>query len=586
MADLDPQVIEAVRLQLERISAPVTSEGRFNFRPPPSPADTEALFDFHTLQIAYPYVWKSLNDKLLYDNTVDFYTEWVKEQYGPATGEIEDLPEEDIPQDIDELDSQLRQFLGRSSPYGEPVPPEVSVAFEIDPELWEWIGPENRQWIIGWVEEQGIRVPPATSSSTDRPTVEVRAPWQDARDRMQTIIDGWRSRMEEGLGSTRGWRRITAMINELQSRLKEQYRFSVFAESTYNYGLLATYRQKWIPGNYQVGELVTTIPLAPGESRKFTAKKTISKSRKRAEAENALNHIKTEASKTRRAETDITQKTFLKTSFQNTSTESIGIPGGEDGPSTGGSNTTVVSGDISRESNRVKKNFREAILKTSAEYRNERKIEIETTSSEQIETTSSGEIRNPNDEITVTYLFYELQRRYMIEENLHRVQPVVMVAQHVPPPHEIDEDWLITYEWILRRVLLDDSFNVALDYLTGGLSSDELNVVLKRQNLDVQRRVVAELQSQFALNFKARQRARKQVERGLAGQAESQGVIEDIVEGLFGTGVDDSEEARAKLEAAERAVEFIESDLAEAQINYDVPQKRCPKRLGNKWSIE
>ena len=58
------------------------------------------------------------------------------------------------------------------------------------------------------------------------------------------------------------------------------------------------------------------------------------------------------------------------------------------------------------------------------------------------ETVESGEA-NPNDEIPVTYLFYELQRRFKIHEKLHRLM-VNLVANHAPPPHLIDEDFLIS----------------------------------------------------------------------------------------------------------------------------------------------
>jgi hypothetical protein len=41
--------------------------------------------------------------------------------------------------------------------------------------------------------------------------------------------------------------------------------------------------------------------------------------------------------------------------------------------------------------------------------------------------------------------------------------PVILVAQEFPRPDEIDEDWIIANDWILRRVILDDSFLPALN---------------------------------------------------------------------------------------------------------------------------
>ena len=54
----------------------------------------------------------------------------------------------------------------------------------------------------------------------------------------------------------------------------------------------------------------------------------------------------------------------------------------------------------------------------------------------------SGTIVNPNDELAVTYLFYELQKRYRLSEQLYRVMPVVMVAQEVPSPDQITPAWI------------------------------------------------------------------------------------------------------------------------------------------------
>src|SRR5204863_3514723 len=152
-----------------------------------------------------------------------------------------------------------------------------------------------------------------------------------------------------------------------------------------------------------------------------------------------------------------------------------------------GANNELVSS-----SNR--KAFHEATLKAAEEYRLERTMEVDTTTSVETEETTSGEISNPNNEITVTYLFYELQRRFKVSEFLYRVRPVIMVAQDVPEPHEIDEAWLVQYQWILARVLLDESFRSALQYLTSGFAGDEVSQAVIRANWEKQRDLVAKLE--------------------------------------------------------------------------------------------
>jgi hypothetical protein len=97
-----------------------------------------------------------------------------------------------------------------------------------------------------------------------------------------------------------------------------------------------------------------------------------------------------------------------------------------------GSNTTTFTRDVEKHSDSVKKEFNEAVRKASEEIKNERKTEISTEETVEEEVTQSGEIMNPNDEIPCTFLFYELQRRIGIEEKIHGLQSVVLVAQEVP----------------------------------------------------------------------------------------------------------------------------------------------------------
>jgi hypothetical protein len=128
--------------------------------------------------------------------------------------------------------------------------------------------------------------------------------------------------------------------------------------------------------------------------------------------------------------------------------------------------------------------------------KDEHRIELNTEETFQEEFTQSGEIMNPNDELPVTFLFYELQRRFKISEHIHRILPVILVAQEVPAPHEIDEDWLLSYDWILRRFLLDDSFRPALDYLSTDLVGDEYALKEMRKNVEQQRRLTDELKAE------------------------------------------------------------------------------------------
>src|SRR5262249_24057727 len=123
------------------------------------------------------------------------------------------------------------------------------------------------------------------------------------------------------------------------------------------------------------------------------------------------------------------------------------------------------------------------------------------------------EITNPNDEIAVTFLFYELQRPYRIYERLYRVEPVVLVAQEFPEPGDIDQAWLVRHDWILKRAILDYSFLPVLNNLAQ-TAGDEIALEEMRTNVKQQRAIVEELRQE--LNIASKQAT---IQRALMDQA-------------------------------------------------------------------
>lgn len=71
------------------------------------------------------------------------------------------------------------------------------------------------------------------------------------------------------------------------------------------------------------------------------------------------------------------------------------------------------------------------------------------------------------------------------------------MANEVPAPHQITETWLLTHEWILRRVILDDRFVHALNLLTESVVGDELSLEILRANLDQLARLIEETRGQL-----------------------------------------------------------------------------------------
>jgi hypothetical protein len=365
--------------------------------------------------------------------------------------------------------------------------------------------------------------------------------------------------------------RAKRLLDEIRNRLAEPYRFDVFKPCSHNFGIITTYRQRWQPFAYQVGELVGTIPLAPREKRTYTKKRILKTSRAQKEVEKALSSRRWESSETTRAEAEILRKASYSTNFKLTAEggfSTVNAEGMQVGPHYGGSGE--YSTNQAFESSNLKRNFREAVRKAAEEYRNERTVEISTEESATNEFAETGEISNPNDELTVTYLFYELQRQYEVSERLHKVMPIILVAFEVPAPNKIDEAWLLEHDWILRRVILDDGLLPTLDALTDTFAGDELSVEIRRVHWQTQIRVVKELHDVATLHSRARRMAREALKRALDKVAPKGGVnggIFGMAEGLlFGdTGAGAAEAIEARRQAAQTALEWAEADIAAAE---------------------
>ena len=70
---------------------------------------------------------------------------------------------------------------------------------------------------------------------------------------------------------------------------------------------------------------------------------------------------------------------------------------------------------------------------------------------------------NATERRTVTHVYSRLQKRYEILTRPAEIQNVVLVAEKLPAPAEIDVAWVRRHDWILAQVLLDESFRDALE---------------------------------------------------------------------------------------------------------------------------
>jgi hypothetical protein len=563
------------------------------------PADATAFHDFNVLQIAFKSVWQHAYDKNVQALVEQLYLEHMKvyddaglqlPNFGSIT-DIDDLmkffqvtptsiqPPENLMIDnpafdqtrpalsTDPLVATLQQAFGLANTVPAMIPSvDLNLVLSTFQAGWIWgkLSPEQQYWV--WEQAAIVN----DSSRTDVEKAQ-------AKKVAYAILNN-----PAGPAS-----RIATLLYKLGQALSEPYAFDVFAPHSYNFGLMLTYRQKWEPGEYQAGDLVATLPLAPGESRKYSTRHTVRRTRAAKEVEKSLSSSAYQTSETARAESDIMKRTTTATNFKMNADGSFNIGIGSIHSS------TEFAMNQSAESAATKKDFHEATLKAAQEYRLERSIEVDTTSSVEDEQTTSGEIANPNNEIAVTYLFYELQRRYKITEVLNRVRPVILVALAVPAPHEIDEAWLIQYQWIIARALLDDSFRPGLEYLTSGFAGDEVGAEVKRLHWQTQRDLVATLEEKTRMQLEARDRLRETlVETQL--QKDSMPSMPGALK-LFTMGIDPSDAAKDVFEAnikslqtrlgyAEGALADSQEKLKQAASAFEAATKEYTAALQNKFT--
>lgn len=106
----------------------------------------------------------------------------------------------------------------------------------------------------------------------------------------------------------------------------------------------------------------------------------------------------------------------------------------------------------------------ETMQKTAAKIRRETKVVVSTKTEESFDREESSEISNPNNEIAVTYEYYKLQQQYEVTY-LAEVESVIFVAEHLPPPSEVNSDWVRRHDGIIAKVLKDESYRATLNAL-------------------------------------------------------------------------------------------------------------------------
>lgn len=239
------------------------------------------------------------------------------------------------------------------------------------------------------------------------------------------------------------------------------YAFDLFDPDTRvaNLGLRLVHRQEWRQLGTQAGDVVRTIPLGPKQVEKVSTRVF-----RRTKVTKTSEQLKTVESSTETADT-----TKDSSEVANEASKSFGWHAEAEATGQWGWGSAKVSGgvksDSEAKSSEKSSRLAETMQKTANRIRSETKVVVATESETQFEQTTSSEIQNPNDEIAVTFVYRKLQSQYEVFTSLADVTPVVMVAERVPLPAQVTTSWILRYDWIIAKALLDDSLRDTLSSL-------------------------------------------------------------------------------------------------------------------------
>lgn len=566
------------------------------------PANVAAAREVHSLQIAFKPAWTPLFDNAILGTLarLDELLSLLRKERGIP---VSSLPLGIKREQLKTYVASTKRLIAASS--SEPLPQIVRIKYpRLTAHQWASLNDEARDLVVRksaqnagagsakWqTMEWGSIVSGTVGTFVDTAGDLVGVGGADGTSGVRNYAEGVRDHTEEGVRDHRGnggggahneeseieellrsspsaIGEADQVLDELNSRLDGTYEFTIFPPGSVNYGLLLTYRQEWSPVTYQVGRLIDTIPLTPGERREFKLVTTRKKRENRKSVTTESRDSRREMSSTRRLEAEAIEAATMALNNQVSANGNFDIGVG----SIGGS--TEFSSNQASESRRTLKNFSEMAQKAVDSLREQVEVTIESTDEWNAEESEVRTLVNPNNEITLTYLLYELERRYRVSTQLQRVRPVVTVALPMPSPGEITPAWILEYSWQIRDALLDATLLETLDRLEEYQSAAAVEHDVRRAALLEQRRLSQQLVTEYeGLEAAARKRRDLIVgltegeglaEAGEAGTGErvAAAVLTAGASELFGWGSSDTDERMAaQRETAEKALEYLERQI-------------------------
>lgn len=234
------------------------------------------------------------------------------------------------------------------------------------------------------------------------------------------------------------------------------YNFEPFLPKSWNFGLRVIYRQEWRPLGNQRGEVVKTIPLGPKQVEKVTTK--IIRRTKVTKTAETLKSVEETS--------EITDTTKDSNEIVNEASNNFGWNVEAEASLEFSVLEATISGGAHEETEKRSKqastHLSESMQKMANKIKTETKTVVTTESESTYEMETSSEITNPNEEIPITYVYSKLLRQYEIFTSVAEIQNIIMIAEPIPKPYEVNFEWVKKHDWILAKVLLDDSFRDAL----------------------------------------------------------------------------------------------------------------------------
>ncbi|MEO1027545.1 MAG: hypothetical protein AAFX02_00670 [Pseudomonadota bacterium] len=333
---------------------------------PSGPADVDAFYDFHALQIAWEDTWTAAVDpdmqdqiKAIYDAIVDLVEpEHVDadlseideiDDFTETVGDIVDAADTTMSGTVDNAPAWIRDWVPVLADVWVLLTDTEQEYIRVQWEIEEYLRPKLPAGGHSWKglrqrslfdavpddflprgPEKALVIELAANPNRYQKRATRYVDLESARAAMNRAATGGRNSTssgrrpsgakplrkrprQEGADQTPPRNaadrlsRLKRLMEDLKIAAVEPYQFDVFAPGSYNFGLVTTYRQRWRPLSYQAGDLAGAVPLAPNEKRTYKVTRTVSERQQRdSEHTRSLTRTRESESK-RRAESEISE---------------------------------------------------------------------------------------------------------------------------------------------------------------------------------------------------------------------------------------------------------------------------------------